>query len=96
MRIVTHSNSGEQGARRVPRRWASAFLALTLALAFPFLGQALAQGNGQPPNGMGFVHRGVAVWRDTRTGALRVLNGSSRRRRAERATRCGPDTTPST
>ena len=32
--------------------------------------------DGQPPNGMGFVHRGVAVWRDTRTGALRVLMNS--------------------
>ena len=29
--------------------------------------------DGQPPNGMGFVHRGVAAWRDSRTGALRIL-----------------------
>ncbi len=35
-----------------------------------------AYADGQPPNGMGFVHRGVAVWRDTRTGALRVLMNS--------------------
>src|SRR5579872_7241245 len=28
---------------------------------------------GQVPNGTGFVHRGVALWRDSRNGALRVL-----------------------
>ncbi|MDP9065393.1 MAG: PQQ-binding-like beta-propeller repeat protein, partial [Pseudomonadota bacterium] len=28
---------------------------------------------GQVPNGTGFVHRGVAVWRDSRRHALRVL-----------------------
>ena len=31
---------------------------------------------GQVPNGTGFVHRGVAVWRDAHTGALRVLINS--------------------
>ena len=31
---------------------------------------------GQVPNGTGFVHRGVAVWRDARTRALRVLLNS--------------------
>ncbi|MBS0393017.1 MAG: pyrroloquinoline quinone-dependent dehydrogenase [Proteobacteria bacterium] len=34
---------------------------------------------GQVPNGTGFVHRGVAVWRDRRTGALRVLMNSRHR-----------------
>src|SRR5258706_16026642 len=57
MRIVTHSNSGEQGARRVLCRWASAFLALTMALVLPFLGQALAQ--GQPPNGKPVAGQGL-------------------------------------
>ena len=28
---------------------------------------------GQVPNGMGFVHRGVAAWRDSRSGQLRIL-----------------------
>jgi quinoprotein glucose dehydrogenase len=32
--------------------------------------------DGQVPNGTGFVHRGVAVWRDSRTHALRVLINS--------------------
>ncbi len=32
--------------------------------------------DGQVPNGTGFVHRGVAVWRDRRSGALRVLINS--------------------
>ena len=32
--------------------------------------------DGQPPNGMGFVHRGVAAWRDARSGALRILVNS--------------------
>jgi quinoprotein glucose dehydrogenase len=31
---------------------------------------------GQVPNGTGFVHRGVAVWRDGRTQALRILMNS--------------------
>ncbi len=34
---------------------------------------------GQVPNGTGFVHRGVAVWRDRRSGALRVLMNSRHR-----------------
>ena len=32
--------------------------------------------DGQVPNGTGFVHRGVALWRDGRNGALRVLMNS--------------------
>ena len=32
--------------------------------------------DGQVPNGTGFVHRGVALWRDPRTGARRVLMNS--------------------
>jgi quinoprotein glucose dehydrogenase len=32
--------------------------------------------DGQPPNGMGFVHRGIAAWRDHRNGALRILINS--------------------
>ncbi len=31
---------------------------------------------GQVPNGTGFVHRGVAAWRDSRSGALRILMNS--------------------
>jgi quinoprotein glucose dehydrogenase len=31
---------------------------------------------GQVPNGTGFVHRGVAAWRDKRSGALRILINS--------------------
>jgi quinoprotein glucose dehydrogenase len=31
---------------------------------------------GQVPNGTGFVHRGVAAWRDSRTHALRILMNS--------------------
>lgn len=31
---------------------------------------------GQVPNGTGFVHRGIAVWRDTRARALRILINS--------------------
>ena len=31
---------------------------------------------GQVPNGTGFVHRGVAAWRDPRSGALRILMNS--------------------
>ncbi len=34
---------------------------------------------GQVPNGMGFVHRGVAVWRDAQSGRLRVLLNSRHR-----------------
>jgi quinoprotein glucose dehydrogenase len=32
--------------------------------------------DGQPPNGMGFVHRGIAAWRDSRSHALRILINS--------------------
>lgn len=32
--------------------------------------------DGQPPNGTGFVHRGLAAWRDPRTHALRLLLAS--------------------
>ncbi len=32
--------------------------------------------DGQVPNGTGFVHRGVALWRDATSGALRVLINS--------------------
>ena len=32
--------------------------------------------DGQPPNGTGFVHRGVAAWRDPRTHALRIVMAS--------------------
>jgi quinoprotein glucose dehydrogenase len=32
--------------------------------------------DGQVPNGTGFVHRGVALWRNARSGALRVLMNS--------------------
>lgn len=32
--------------------------------------------DGQPPNGMGFVHRGVAAWRDSHSHALRILINS--------------------
>ena len=32
--------------------------------------------DGQPPNGTGFVHRGVAAWRDTAAGALRIFVNS--------------------
>ena len=32
-----------------------------------------AYGPGQPPNGTGFVHRGVALWKDPQTHAYRVL-----------------------
>ena len=31
---------------------------------------------GQPPNGTGFVHRGVALWRDAASGKLRVFMNS--------------------
>ncbi|HEX3846847.1 MAG TPA: PQQ-binding-like beta-propeller repeat protein [Steroidobacteraceae bacterium] len=31
---------------------------------------------GQVPNGTGFVHRGVAAWRDSRTRSLRILMNS--------------------
>jgi len=31
---------------------------------------------GQVPNGTGFVHRGVAAWRDRKTGKLRILMNS--------------------
>jgi quinoprotein glucose dehydrogenase len=34
---------------------------------------------GQPPNGTGFVHRGLAAWRDPRTQALRLLLSSRHR-----------------
>jgi quinoprotein glucose dehydrogenase len=32
--------------------------------------------NGQVPNGTGFVHRGVAAWRDSRSGKLFILMNS--------------------
>jgi quinoprotein glucose dehydrogenase len=32
--------------------------------------------DGQVPNGTGFVHRGVAAWRDTRGGKLRIFMNS--------------------
>jgi quinoprotein glucose dehydrogenase len=32
--------------------------------------------DGQPPNGTGFVHRGVAAWRDSTNGALRIFLNS--------------------
>jgi quinoprotein glucose dehydrogenase len=32
--------------------------------------------DGQPPNGTGFVHRGVAAWRDSSSGALRIFINS--------------------
>ncbi len=35
-----------------------------------------AYADGQVPNGTGFVHRGVALWRDGRSGRLRVFMNS--------------------
>jgi quinoprotein glucose dehydrogenase len=32
--------------------------------------------DGQPPNGTGYVHRGVAAWRDSRSGRLRIFLNS--------------------
>jgi quinoprotein glucose dehydrogenase len=32
--------------------------------------------DGQPPNGTGFVHRGLAAWRDTTNGKLRIFLNS--------------------
>lgn len=32
--------------------------------------------DGQVPNGTGFVHRGVAAWRDSKTGRLRIFMNS--------------------
>lgn len=32
--------------------------------------------DGQVPNGTGFVHRGVAAWRDSKTGKLRIFMNS--------------------
>ena len=32
--------------------------------------------DGQPPNGTGFVHRGIAAWRDSRNGKLRIFLNS--------------------
>ena len=32
--------------------------------------------DGQPPNGQGFAHRGVAAWRDPAAGALRIVLNS--------------------
>ncbi len=32
--------------------------------------------DGQPPNGTGYVHRGVAAWRDSATGKLRIFLNS--------------------
>jgi len=38
-----------------------------------------AYADGQPPNGTGFVHRGVAAWRDAKTGRLRIFMNSRAR-----------------
>ena len=38
-----------------------------------------AYADGQVPNGTGFVHRGVAIWRDTKSGRLRVFMNSRAR-----------------
>jgi quinoprotein glucose dehydrogenase len=38
-----------------------------------------AYADGQVPNGTGFVHRGVALWRDAQTGKLRVFMNSRSR-----------------
>ena len=35
-----------------------------------------AYADGQVPNGTGFVHRGVAAWRDSKTGHLRIFMNS--------------------
>ena len=35
--------------------------------------------DGQPPNALGFVHRGVAAWKDSATGKLRILMNSRTR-----------------
>jgi quinoprotein glucose dehydrogenase len=35
-----------------------------------------AYADGQVPNGTGFVHRGAASWRDTRSGKIRILMNS--------------------
>jgi quinoprotein glucose dehydrogenase len=35
--------------------------------------------DGQVPNGTGFVHRGVAAWRDSKTGRLRIFMNSRAR-----------------
>src|ERR1051326_728800 len=35
--------------------------------------------HGQVPNGTGFVHRGVAAWRDSQTGNLRIFMNSRSR-----------------
>ena len=35
-----------------------------------------AYADGQVPNGTGFVHRGVAAWRDARSGRLRIFMNS--------------------
>src|SRR5437773_2097049 len=32
--------------------------------------------DGQPPNGTGYVHRGIAAWRDSKTGTLRIFLNS--------------------
>src|SRR6185295_10034120 len=32
--------------------------------------------SGQVPNGTGFVHRGVAAWRDSKSGRLRIFMNS--------------------
>ena len=32
--------------------------------------------DGQPPNGTGYVHRGIAAWRDAQSGALRIFLNS--------------------
>jgi quinoprotein glucose dehydrogenase len=38
-----------------------------------------AYADGQPPNGTGFVHRGVAAWRDAKTGKMRIFMNSRAR-----------------
>jgi quinoprotein glucose dehydrogenase len=38
-----------------------------------------AYADGQVPNGTGFVHRGVALWRDSQSGKLRVFMNSRHR-----------------
>jgi quinoprotein glucose dehydrogenase len=38
-----------------------------------------AYADGQVPNGTGFVHRGVAAWRDSKTGKLRIFMNSRAR-----------------
>src|SRR5258708_121135 len=71
MKTATHRNFGEGSALRMLCRWSSAIPALTLALIFPFASQALAQGQGQPPNGKPVA--GQALGPFDFKGALRDL-----------------------